>query len=452
MVAVNHTELKPGDICPSCSAGGCQGKLYRVDPGIVIQLHGHSIITGKKYEIETLRCNLCGERFSPPPPKELGDGKKYTPSARAAIAIGRYHLALPWKRIENYQALQNVPVPDASQWDQMVVLYHQVEPVYRLLEDLSSEGNLITYDDTMNRILYPTLINTDVISQIKAINDYQALLSESPKNSSQKAYTTAIISVVDSRPIHLFYTSQECANKKVERLLEQRESDEVCVTMSDASRVNYPTQVPEDLLARWVICFCLVHGRRKFYELYDFFPKEVDFVLEQIAKVYQHEAYCQKQQFSSEDRLKYHQEHSGPEMQALFIWLNNQLLYQQVEPNSGLGKAIRYMLRYWNKLTRFLHCAGAPLDNSWCERAIKIVIRHRRNSLFFRTPAGAVVGDCLMSLIYTAVRNNNNPFEYLVILQQYAKEVRKDPSQWLPWNYKAALLLQQSPEETVKAA
>lgn len=411
----------------------------------MIQLYGHSIITGKKYEFETLRCNLCGERFSPPPPEELGDGQKYTPSARSALAIGRYYLGLPFKRTETYQKLQHVPVPDASQWDQMVVLYNIVEPVYRKLEALACEGDLITYDDTTNRILHPAPAKVNLTVQTNVVND-------SKKKRSKKVYTTAIISVVESRPIHLFYTSQTCAHKEVESLLSKRQTDQVVITMSDASPVNYPKQVPENLLARWVICFCLVHGRRKFYELYDFFPKEVDFVLEQIAKVYQHEAYCQKQKLTPEERLQYHQEHSGPEMQALFTWLNNQIVYHVAEANSGLGKAIRYMLRHWNKLTRFLHYAGAPIDNSWCERAIKIVIRHRRNSLFFRTTQGAKVGDCLMGLIYTAIRNDVNPCDYLTILQRYSQQVTQHPEYWLPWNYQAALLLHRSPEETVKAA
>jgi hypothetical protein len=41
-----------------------------------------------------------------------------------------------------------------------------------------------------------------------------------------------------------------------------------------------------------------------------------------------------------------------------------QLAEHQVEPNSGLGKAIQYMLRHWMPLTLFLREAGAPVDNN----------------------------------------------------------------------------------------
>jgi len=39
-----------------------------------------------------------------------------------------------------------------------------------------------------------------------------------------------------------------------------------------------------------------------------------------------------------------------------------------VEPNSGLGQAISYLLKHWEKLTLFLRQPGAPLDNSIVER------------------------------------------------------------------------------------
>jgi hypothetical protein len=36
----------------------------------------------------------------------------------------------------------------------------------------------------------------------------------------------------------------------------------------------------------------------------------------------------------------------------------------KTEPNSGLGKAIAYLLSHWLKLTLFLQQPGAPIDNN----------------------------------------------------------------------------------------
>ena len=77
------------------------------------------------------------------------------------------------------------------------------------------------------------------------------------------------------------------------------------------------------------------------------------------------------------------------------------------------------MLKHWEALTNFLRVAGAPIDNSLCEQAIKVAIRHRRNSLFYKTFKGAKMGDCLMSVIHTAAKNNINIFDYLNTLQRY---------------------------------
>ena len=112
---------------------------------------------------------------------------------------------------------------------------------------------------------------------------------------------------------------------------------------------------------------------------------------------------------------------------------------REAEPNSGLGGAIRYMLRHWEKLTLFLRQPGAPLDNNIGERALKKAILHRKNALFYKTQNGARVGDLFMSLIYTCQLNQANPFDYLTQLQRHADELAASPAQWMPWNYRETL-------------
>jgi hypothetical protein len=78
-----------------------------------------------------------------------------------------------------------------------------------------------------------------------------------------------------------------------------------------------------------------------------------------------------------EERLRFHQEHSQPVMEALHAWFLAQFAEKQVEPNSGLGEAITYCLRHWTRLTLFLHQASPPLDSNLVERALKKAILHR---------------------------------------------------------------------------
>jgi hypothetical protein len=87
-------------------------------------------------------------------------------------------------------------------------------------------------------------------------------------------------------------------------------------------------------------------------------------VLEALRGVYHNDTSAREQQLSPEERLRFHQEHSGPLMKQLHDWMEAQFAEHKTEPNSGLGKAISYLLNHWTKLTLFLRQAGAPIDNN----------------------------------------------------------------------------------------
>jgi hypothetical protein len=166
------------------------------------------------------------------------------------------------------------------------------------------------------------------------------------------------------------------------------------------------------------------------------FPEECRYLLETLREVYKHEAFCREQRMSGEQRLAYHQAHSGPLMKALEEWFAQQLDEHRVEPNSGLGQAMQYMRKRWDRLTLFLRQAGARLDSNAVERILKRAIPHRKNAYFYKTENGAQVGDLFMSLIHTCQLHGVNAFDYLTQLQQHAKELAAHPTEWMPWNYR----------------
>ena len=137
-----------------------------------------------------------------------------------------------------------------------------------------------------------------------------------------------------------------------------------------------------------------------------------------------------------EMRLKYHQEHSQPIMIMLKDYIQALIDEKIAEPNSELGKALKYMQKHWEELTKFLSVAGAHLCNNIVERALKIAIRARKSAMFYRTRYSAHIGGMLTSIIYTCELNNVNAYDYLTVLQKYEPEIRANPRQWLPWNYK----------------
>jgi transposase len=184
---------------------------------------------------------------------------------------------------------------------------------------------------------------------------------------------------------------------------------------------------------------CLAHGRRQFVEVAANFPDECRYVLEMLGQVYGHDAGARERGLRPDERLQFHQERSGPVMEQLHGWLETQFAERKTEPNSGLGKAIAYLLRHWRPLTLFLRQAGAPLDNNIVERALKRAVLHRKNALFYRTLNGAQVGDLFMSLIHTCQLCGANSFDYLTELQRHAQELATSPAEWMPWNYRETL-------------
>jgi len=169
------------------------------------------------------------------------------------------------------------------------------------------------------------------------------------------------------------------------------------------------------------------------------FPDECRYVLEMLGQVYGTDAEARERGISPELRLELHRERSGPVMDELHNWLERQVAERKTEPNSGLGKAIAYLLRHWRPLTLFLRQAGAPLDNNIVERSLKRAVLHRENALFYRTLNGAAIGDLFMSLIHTCQLCDVNSFEDLIELQRHSLELAANPANWMPSNFRETL-------------
>ncbi len=78
-------------------------------------------------------------------------------------------------------------------------------------------------------------------------------------------------------------------------------------------------------------------------------------------------------------------------------------------------------------------------NNNIVERALKKAILNRKNTVFYKTLNGAGVGDLFMSLIHTCELNGANPFGYPTELLRHAEELKRSPSEWMPWNYRETL-------------
>ena len=422
-VECRHEQLAVGERCPACG----HGTLYRLLPGVEMRLDGNALLSAVRYELEKLRCSACGQIFTASVPATAGT-EKYTARARAVLALARYYLGVPWHRLEGFQALVGVPVPDATQWDQGEIVGDCTHPIFKWLEKEAAQGEVIFQDDTPQRVL--TLIAENQQARARARAQGKAKTDE--RTGMQ---TTALIVQAGARRICLYYTGRRHAGENLAALLRKREPGRSKpLVMSDALSRN---NAEETLLIR---CHCLAHARRQFSDVADDFPAESGIVVNALKLIYEHDAAARDHGLSAQARLAYHQEYSGPVFTTLKTWLEQQTEQRRIEPNSSLGKAIAYMLEHWRTLTQCLKEPGAPLDNNVAERALKLCIRQRKNSLFYATEHSAYIASILTSVIATCVQAGVNALDYLVAVQEHRQEVFANPGAWLPWNYEAALV------------
>ena len=411
-VEIVHPKLKPGDRCPGCG----RGNVYRQkEPKLLVRMVGQAPLEATIYALERLRCNACGEVYTAEEPEGVGP-EKYDETAAAMIAQLKYGSGTPFNRLEQLEGQLGIPLPAATQWEIVEEAAELIKPARDELIRQAAQGEVLHNDDTSMRVLR---------------------LQREPWDERTGVFTSGLVSIGQGWKVALFFTGRQHAGENLADVLRRR-----------AAELNRPIQMC-DALARNVpklaggveilVANCLAHGRRQFVEVAQNFPSECRYVLEALGEVYGHEAAARQLGLTPEERLRFRQERSGPVMDQLHRWLEAQFAERKTEPNSGLGKAITYLLRHWHGLTAFLRESNAPVDNNLCERALKRAVLHRKNALFYRTLNGAQVGDLYMTLIHTCQLCGANSFDYLTELQRHTGELAANPADWMPWNYRERL-------------
>ncbi|HEY1892419.1 MAG TPA: IS66 family transposase [Steroidobacteraceae bacterium] len=419
-IDIPHPSLRAGDACPACG----EGTVYDKAPGVLVRITGQPPLAATVYQLQKLRCHLCGQVFTADAPAEAGP-TKYSATAGSMIGLLKYGSGMPFNRLEGLQGDLGVPLPASTQWDVVEAVAGSLAPVLDELIRQAAQGEVLHNDDTTVKIL--ELMGERARKEALAG-------AEDDADERRGLFTSGVVALRDGHRVALFFSGRRHAGENLAEVLKHRAAElPPPIQMCDALSRNLPGEL------QTIVANCLAHARRRFVDVYDRFPEPCRHLLESLAVVYRNDATARERGLSPEARLRFHQEESGPTMEALHDWLERQLGEKRTEPNSALGGAIGYTLKHWDKLTLFLRQAGAPLDNNLCERALKKAILHRKNALFYKTRNGARVGDLFMSLIYTCQLNEANPFDYLTELQQHAEALAACPERWMPWNYCDAL-------------
>jgi transposase len=336
----------------------------------------------KKYRCA---CNGCVD--TAPGPLRLAArpdvrGRRYSPSFAAEVAVGKYVDHLPLERQARVMAREGLTIESQTLWDQIDALAQVLQPTYEALRRHVLAAPVVGADETWWRLLNGP---------------------ERPRwwAWSLTAEDAVTYMILESR-------SQEAAR----RVLDGYRG----IVIADGYGAY-------DALARagpgFTLAHCWAHVRRKFVEAEPHYPGPCGEILALIGQLYAVERAAPAVGPDAPEaaraaalarRGQLRREQSVPVVATIRAWAQQ----QRALPESGLGKALAYMLGLWQGLTRFLEDPRIPLDNNATERGLRGMVVGRKNHYGSRSKRGTEVAALLYSLIESAKLCGVEPKAYLL--------------------------------------
>ena len=433
---IAHTLSVEEKVCPCC-----KNKMHKQRPKTRTYVLALPMLSTETHVSESYRCLSCDVQETANNNSNIANEciGRYHFSAVSSLATLRYQCGMASYRMENMSDALGIKVADSTQWYLFENAASIVQPFVCYLEKEVANAPKQHVDDTHNIIL----------DLVKGIEEEQELALQQGKNPHQVRsgiHTTNLTGVFPEGQIILYKTGLHHVGEILAQILSNRTIDEQIIIMADAASANTSKiDLQENDYIK--IANCNSHTVRKFKDLAD---KEKKVAQKNLIKEYKISEYLNyfliryktifkneklTKNMTSKERLYFHQNHSLPLMLEMKNKIEQDIHNKIFEPNDEIGKVYKYFNNHFIKLCAFCYFEGAPVCNNLSERMLKSIIRHRKNSLFFKTQLGATVADILTSILFTAKENNLNSVDYLRDLLIYQNFWKQNPKDWLPWNY-----------------
>lgn len=402
-----HSQLKPGAQCPLCE----RGRVYLLkDPSSKIIVTGQAPLVATRYDLERFRCALCQAYFTAELPEGLSD--KYTPSARATLAILHLWAGMTYYALERIQANMGMPIPASTQSDKVLSSAGPCFAIFNKLIFIAANRDWVMQDDTYAPVIELKKDNRD--------ND-----------PDRKGMYTSVFIAPGDQPIVLYFSGRNHAGENFDKIMKDRDPTLKPINrMADAIAANTKHK------AKSININCNAHAVTKLKDVV-YYHELFSQILSVYEQVFVNDLQCQKDKLNPDQRLIYHQQFSSMLMEQIYQLVTDGMV--ELEPNSvGYGE-LKYIFNHWHELTAFLRIPGSPLTNNYSERMLKSCIKYRKNSLRYNTCYSAQVKSTIMSVIATAYENKVNAHHYLTAIFTHSEHVWRSPERWLPWNYTHAL-------------
>lgn len=325
----------------------------------------------QKYRCE---CNACIET-APAPPK-LIPGGRYSLDFAIEVVTAKYLDHMPLERQVRVMAREGLVTDSQTLWDQSNALARLVDPAHEALHEYLLRRAVVGIDESYWRLMG----------------------AKGQDEGENKRWQMWALAGTDAVCYRLHDSRSTDAASKVLR-------GYAGTVMADGYGAYRSLQQRG---GRFRLVHCWDHVRRKFDEAESFFPEECGRALELIGEIY---AVEREAQGPPEEIAKLRREKSKPVLDQLFAWATE--TRARSLPQSGLGKAIAYMLELWSGLVAYVDDGRIPISNAFTERALRGPVVGRKNHYGSRSERGTQVAALFYSLLESAKLCGLEPKAYL---------------------------------------
>lgn len=371
-------ELDEADlVCPKCGGQLVEMAGQTEDSEEVTVVERRFAILRHQRKKYRCACNGCVD--TAPGPVKLQPGSRYSTAFAVEVAVNKYLDHLPLERQARIMRREGLTIDSQTLWDQLDVLATVLQPTYEALGRHVLEAEVVGADETWWRLM--------------------------EKKGSKRWWVWSV-----TRDDAVIYKTLPSRSQEAAR---QVLNGYRGIVMADGYSAY-------DALSRagpsFALAHCWAHVRRKFIEAEPHFPEPCRQVLDLIGQLYAVEGDAPSPSEPADRaaalalRHGLRQERSRLLIRAIRDWA----LAQRPLPESGLGKAISYMLGLWKGLTLFLEDSRIPLDNNATERGLRGVVLGRKNHYGSRSERGTEVAALFYSLLESAKLAGVEPKLYLL--------------------------------------
>ncbi len=468
-VVVPHPSLHAGDPCPGCE----KGKVYpQKEPRMLVRMVGQAPLAATVYELDRLRCNLCGQKWCSPRRKPEGNrpGKIRRDHMAAMIALLKYGSGMPLLSFpKNWSSCWGFccrPPRNGKSWKKQPKV---IKAARRTDSSRPRKAKCCTTTTPacgrcISRASRPAIgtgvFTSGIVRLSTPTRTQDRLVLHRPPASRAKN----LRDVLQHRTADLARPLQMCdaLSRNTPKLADgaqillanclahgRRQFVEVAANFPEPCRYvletlgevyKYDAQAdsfftrPERGL---VEVACWAHSRRHFHQALDTDSARMGAVLAHIALLYKIEKHARRSGISGQDLRLLREQASRPALERLHQYLNK--IRDEVLPKSEAGQAVAYALKNWTALTRYLEDGDLSIDNNHTERSLRGIAVGRRNWTFVGSDRGGKTMAVLRSFVASCELAKVDPFAWFQdVLTRIGECSIQQLDDLLPHNWAAA--------------